>query len=79
MGVKSQVPVVIDCTHIYGADFTAATVVETLVKDFSSRKQLLIFYNLKPSVGQVFEGNDIDLHVQYEMTSLERAVDDHKC
>lgn len=78
LGVKSQVPVVIDCTHIYGADFTAATVIETLVTDFSERQQLLIFYNLKTSVGQVFEGVEIDLHVQYDLASLEKDIDEHK-
>lgn len=78
LGSKSQVPVVIDCTHIYGADFTAATVIETLVTDFSARNQMLIFYNLKPSVGQVFEGVDIDLPVQYDLVSLERAIDERK-
>ena len=49
-------PVVIDCSHIYGADFTAATVIETLTKDFAARGQPLFFYNLKPSVYAVFEG-----------------------
>lgn len=49
-------PVVIDCTHIYGADFTAAKVIESLTKDFAARGQPLFFYNLKPSVYAVFEG-----------------------
>ncbi|XP_076633194.1 epidermal stripes and patches [Colletes latitarsis] len=48
-------PVVIDCSHIYGADFTAAIVIETLIKDFALRGQPLFFYNLKPSVHAVFE------------------------
>lgn len=78
LGAKSQVPVVIDCTHIYGADFTAATVIETLVADFSARHQMLIFYNLKPSVGQVFEGVDTELNVQYDLTSLEKTIDERK-
>lgn len=79
LGSKSQVPaLVIDCTHIYGADYTAATVIETLVADFSARKQMLIFYNLKPSVGQVFEGVDTELSVQYDLMSLEKAIDDRK-
>lgn len=76
LGVKSQMPVVIDCSHIYGADYTAATVIETLVTDFSARQQLLIFYNLKPSVGQVFEGVDIDLRVSYDFASLEKSIDE---
>lgn len=74
MGVKSQVPLVLDCSHIYGADYTAATVIESLLADFTARKQLLIFYNLKPSVGQVFEGVDIDINVCYDMTTLETAI-----
>lgn len=78
LGVKSQVPVVIDCSHIYGADYTAATVIETLVTDFSARQQLLLFYNLKPSVGQVFEGVDTELYVQYDIVSLERVINENK-
>lgn len=54
--IRQGIPVVIDCTHIYGADFTAATVIETLTNDFYSRKQPLYFYNLKPSVSSVFYG-----------------------
>ncbi|XP_066582093.1 sodium-independent sulfate anion transporter [Prorops nasuta] len=49
-------PVVIDCSHIYGADYTAAKVVECLTKDFAVRGQPLFFYNLKPSVYAIFEG-----------------------
>ncbi|XP_050432664.1 sodium-independent sulfate anion transporter-like isoform X2 [Adelges cooleyi] len=54
--LKRDLPVVIDCSHIYGADFTAAKVIEILTKDFSKRGQALFFYNLKPSVVAVFEG-----------------------
>lgn len=53
---REAMPVVIDCTHIYGADFTAAKVIESLTKDFAARGQPLFFYNLKPSVYAVFEG-----------------------
>lgn len=78
LGVRSQLPLVIDCTHIYGADFTAATVIETLVTDFTARQQLLIFYNLKPSVGQVLEGVDHNLRIHYDLASMEKVIDDHK-
>ncbi|GJQ71099.1 hypothetical protein Trydic_g602, partial [Trypoxylus dichotomus] len=54
--IRQGIPVVIDCSHIYGADFTAALVVESLTVDFASRDQPLVFYNLKPSVCSVFEG-----------------------
>ncbi|XP_058806506.1 sodium-independent sulfate anion transporter-like isoform X2 [Phymastichus coffea] len=53
---EAVTPVVIDCTHIYGADFSAAKVVESLTEDFAARGQPLFFYNLKPSVYAVFEG-----------------------
>ncbi|KAG5889883.1 hypothetical protein JTB14_032782 [Gonioctena quinquepunctata] len=54
--IRQAIPVVIDCSHIYGADYTAATVIEILTQDFASRDQPLFFYNLKPSVCSVFEG-----------------------
>ncbi|XP_065213099.1 sodium-independent sulfate anion transporter isoform X2 [Planococcus citri] len=54
--MKKEIPVVIDCSHIYGADFTAAKVIEILTQDFSRRKQGLFFYNLKPSIAAIFEG-----------------------
>ncbi|XP_074040606.1 sodium-independent sulfate anion transporter isoform X3 [Leptinotarsa decemlineata] len=53
---RQSIPVVMDCSHIYGADYTAATVIEMLTQDFLSRNQPLLFYNLKPSVCAVFEG-----------------------
>lgn len=76
-GLKSQVPVVIDCTHIYGADYTAAKVVETLLKDFHKRKQPLLFFNLKPSVCSVFEGVSLDYKLYYDFEALERAIEEH--
>ncbi|KAJ3624013.1 hypothetical protein MTP99_017671 [Tenebrio molitor] len=54
--IQQQIPVVIDCSHIYGADYTSATVIEALTRDFGARHQELLFYNLKPSVSSVFEG-----------------------
>lgn len=52
---RQRVPVVVDCSHVYGTDFTAATVVETVSRDFAAREQPLFFYNLKPSACTVFE------------------------
>ena len=73
-GLKVQTPVVIDCTHIYGADFTAAKVVDTLIKDFKQRNQLLLFLNLKPSVGSTFDGAELEYRVFYDLQFLERAI-----
>lgn len=70
--MRQRIPVVIDCSHIYGADFTAAQVVESLTKDFASRDQPLYFYNLKPSVCSVFEGvSPVDFKVVYTENQLD--------
>lgn len=58
---------------MYGADFTAAKVVETLMKDFERRNQQILFFNLKPAVAGVFEG--VRIQVFYEFNLLEKAID----
>ncbi|XP_025074802.1 sodium-independent sulfate anion transporter, partial [Pogonomyrmex barbatus] len=58
-GIKqgsSQIPVVIDCRYILGADFTAAKGMKTLINEFSSRKQGLYFYNPRSDVIAVLKG-----------------------
>ncbi|XP_066159016.1 sodium-independent sulfate anion transporter-like isoform X2 [Euwallacea fornicatus] len=70
--IKQGMPVVIDCSHIYGADYTAALVVGSLTKDFATRNQPLFFYNLKPSVCAVFEGlSPTDFVVYYDHDQLD--------
>ncbi|XP_011192448.1 sodium-independent sulfate anion transporter [Zeugodacus cucurbitae] len=71
---KSTLPVVIDCTYIYGADFTAAKVVSMLIKDFETRNQKLYFYNLQARVSQVFEGLNKGLIVIYDVEHLEMVL-----
>ncbi|KAH8340585.1 hypothetical protein KR059_001670 [Drosophila kikkawai] len=53
--MRQNLPVVIDASHVYGADFTTATVIDSLICDFKQRGQLLFFYNLKPSICAIFE------------------------
>lgn len=68
--------VVLDCSYIYGADYTAACVIQILTADFASRNQPLIFYNLKPSVSAVFEGlSPKDFIVVYNEDELENLVE----
>ncbi|XP_076243810.1 epidermal stripes and patches [Calliopsis andreniformis] len=68
-------PVVIDCSHIYGADFTAATVIVALIKEFAAKGQPLFFYNLKPSVYAVFEGiASSDFVVYYTRDALDHLL-----
>ena len=54
--IKKLLPVTIDCSYIYYADYTAATVIESITNDFAKRNQALFFFNLKPSVCEVFGG-----------------------
>lgn len=77
-GMRLQTPVVIDCTHIYGADYTAAKAIEILLQDFQSRNQPIFFLNLKPSVAEVFEGADLDFHIFYTYSILETSIDETK-
>ncbi|CAG9773668.1 unnamed protein product [Ceutorhynchus assimilis] len=73
--IRQGIPVVIDCSHIYGADYTAATVIGTLTKDFAARNQPLLFFNLKPSVSAVFEGlSPTDFIVYYDHNSLDELL-----
>lgn len=53
---SSSIPVVIDSRHIQGADFTAAKGIKSLIEDFYFRNQPILFYNLKPSVIEIFQG-----------------------
>lgn len=73
---SSSVPVVLECTHIYSADYTAAKSIEQLISDFNVRGQPLYFYNVKPSVCSVFEAVTKPEHfiVFYEGHELDRLL-----
>uniref|UniRef100_A0A2A4IZ56 STAS domain-containing protein n=1 Tax=Heliothis virescens TaxID=7102 RepID=A0A2A4IZ56_HELVI len=49
-------PLVLDATHVQAADFTAAKGIKALIDDFHARGQTIIFYNVKPSIAEVFRG-----------------------
>ncbi|KAJ2939848.1 hypothetical protein O0L34_g18043 [Tuta absoluta] len=72
----NQVPVVLECTHIYSADYTAAKSIEQLTADFHERRQPLYFYNVKPSVCSIFEAVAKPEHfvVFYEDEELDRLL-----
>lgn len=73
--IRQSLPVVIDCSHVYGADYTAATVIESITQDFAKRDQPLFFYNLKPSVCAVFEGlSPVDFIVYYREEDLDELM-----
>ncbi|KAH8381392.1 hypothetical protein KR093_004099 [Drosophila rubida] len=73
-GSKTTLPVVIDCTYIYAADFTAAKVISSMVDDFRRRRQKIIFFNLKPSVVSIFEGLKTRLVLCYNMHALNQEL-----
>lgn len=73
--IRQGIPVVIDCSHVYGADFTAAKVIEILTQDFAARNQILFFFNLKPSVSSVFEGlSPTDFVVYYAEENFDELL-----
>ncbi|XP_036324611.1 sodium-independent sulfate anion transporter [Rhagoletis pomonella] len=75
--MRQNVPVVIDASHIYGADFTAATVIESLLSDFAARSQLLFFYNLKPSICALFATlAPAEFIVYYQEEQLDQLLKD---
>ncbi|XP_069358649.1 sodium-independent sulfate anion transporter-like isoform X2 [Maniola hyperantus] len=49
-------PLVLDAHHVQAADFTAAKGIKSLIEDFHARGQTIIFYNVKPSIAEVFKG-----------------------
>eukprot|EP00095_Tigriopus_kingsejongensis_P008885 maker-scaffold566_size135349-snap-gene-0.23 protein:Tk08885 transcript:maker-scaffold566_size135349-snap-gene-0.23-mRNA-1 annotation:"sodium-independent sulfate anion transporter" len=51
---NGQNPVVVNCSHVFSTDFTAAKGFKAMGRDFSRRGQKLIFSNLKPGVESVF-------------------------
>ncbi|EDV91409.1 sodium-independent sulfate anion transporter [Drosophila grimshawi] len=69
-GSKTTLPIVIDCTYIFAADFTAAKVISSMVDDFHRRQQKIIFFNLKPSVVSIFEGLKTKLVLCYNTHAL---------
>nr|CAD7588522.1 unnamed protein product [Timema genevievae] len=71
VGVKqgsSQLPVIVDCRFILGADFTAAKGIAALIDDFHKRKQPIYFYNPSPEVVSVFKGANLEefVHIRSE-------------
>ncbi|XP_065371266.1 sodium-independent sulfate anion transporter-like [Calliphora vicina] len=69
-GAKTSLPVVVDCTYVYGADYTAAKVICSMIQDFKLRNQKIIFFNLKPSVVHIFEGLNCKLSLCYNVDCL---------
>ncbi|XP_011311052.1 sodium-independent sulfate anion transporter [Fopius arisanus] len=53
---SSQLPVVVDCRYVLGADFTAAKGIAALIDEFNMRKQGLYFFNPRSDVVAVLRG-----------------------
>ena len=49
-GVASMVPMVVDCIHVSGTDFTAYKGLQAMSSDFKKRDQILLFVNVRKSV-----------------------------
>lgn len=69
-GVKlgsSQLPVIVDCRYVLGADFTAAKGIAALIDDFNKRKQMIYFFRPREDVIAVFKGAALE-EFQYVST-----------
>ncbi|VVC34483.1 SLC26A/SulP transporter domain,STAS domain,Sulphate anion transporter, conserved site [Cinara cedri] len=55
-GFALGIPVVIDGSKIFEADYTTANAFGMMSEDFTRKGQFLYLYNLKPSVRNVFKG-----------------------
>jgi sodium-independent sulfate anion transporter 11 len=53
---RACVPVVVDCRHMFTADFTGAEGFSDMVADFRKRRQPILFTNLKASVEDTLLG-----------------------
>ena len=78
-GLKYSLPVVFDCTYIYASDFTTAKVIESIINDFNTRKQKLIFFNLRPKVAKVFTTLHSKFILCYSLDCIEKLLDDGTC
>lgn len=80
-GVSSKnMPVVIDCQFILGADFTAAKGIASLITEFSIRKQPLYFLNPRLEVVSVFKGVLSDNFVYFNCKNkLENTIEAEYC
>ena len=57
---QSKLPLVLDCSHISTADFTAAKGFKAMITDFKQRNQQIIFYNTSRSVIDTFSGVNME-------------------
>lgn len=65
---------VIDCHHIQFVDFTAASRLTDLIRQFKSRNQLILLWNTKDSLVKVLEKVDADSHVVRTEAELEDYI-----
>ena len=60
---ESRLPLVLDCSHISSADFTAAKGFKAMISDFRARNQPIVFFNTTDSVVNTFLGVNIEQFV----------------
>ena len=71
---QSKLPLVLDCSHISTADFTAAKGFKAMITDFKRRNQQIIFYNTSPSVIDTFLGVNME---EFVMVCSVEEINEH--
>lgn len=75
--VGQSLPIVVDCTYVYGADYTAAKAIESLAMDFKARGQPLFFFNVRPSICEMFEGlRPTEFTIFYKIEDIDALIAD---
>ena len=69
-------PVVIDCSHIYQVDYTAAKGFNAMLGDFSSRQQEVFWLSCNTSVANTISAIAGDLFVQ--ITGPHQVLEDQR-
>lgn len=71
---QGSLPVVIDCFHIYTADFTAYKGFAAMASDFKRRGQAVFFVNVRPNVEATLTdagaGDIVIVHSEEEMRAV---------
>ena len=55
---RSVAPVVVDCSHVYASDYTAAEGLSDMTRDFEKRGQAVLFLDMQKDVEAIFKGPD---------------------
>lgn len=72
---QRNLPVVIDCLHFKGVDYTTAQGISDISRDYNRRGQRLLFINMIPRIFEQLKDVKVDLDVR-QCTSCDEEIND---